>query len=106
MIDDPTDPKISAATVPLIIRDSDAAPFLYFDIAPAYGIFHGAIQIEVASRVLTVAPGGGAKVEFVTTAHIRCSVQAATNLRNALDDALKMLEQPEEGPAVGMGRLN
>lgn len=92
----------------LIYRDFDAAPFVYLDIVPAHGICAGAIQIEVASRVLTAIPGGDVKVEIVTTAHIRCSPNAAINLRNALDAALKMLEQqpPQEGPAAGTGRLN
>ena len=102
---DQSDPKVSPAALPPT-RDSDATPFLYFDVVTAYGTYNGAVQIEVASRIIRATPDGGVIIEFLNTAHIRCSPNAATILRNILDAALKTLERPQEGPAVGMGGLN
>jgi len=78
----------------------NAAPVVYFDIAPAHGIMGGIIQIELASRILNAMPDESVEVKFVTTGRIRCSPTAALNLRNALDASLKMLEQQQHAPAA------
>jgi hypothetical protein len=44
-------------------------------------------------------------VKFLSSARLRCSAHAAGNLRNALDAALKMLEQPQPDP-VAASRMN
>ena len=71
------------------------APLVYFDIVAAYGAMHGAIEIELATRILVPKPDGATEVKFLSSGRLRCSPAAATNLRNALDAALKMLEQPQ-----------
>src|SRR5437667_11714191 len=75
----------------------DTAPFVYFDLTPTHGIFGGAIQIELAARILNATPDGGVEIKFITTGRLRCSPTAALNLRNAIDASLKMLEQPQAG---------
>jgi len=82
----------------------DTAPFVYFDISPVYGILAGAIQIELASRTLSALADGNVEIKFVTSGRLRCSPTAALNLRNAIDAALKMLDQPQHAPAAA--RLN
>lgn len=99
---DPADPTIST-NVPSYDDASDA-PFVYFDIAPVFGTFNGAIQIELASRLLVPAPDGTVGIKFRTTGRLRCSPAAAGHLRDAIEAALKMLEQPQG--AAASGKLN
>jgi hypothetical protein len=89
-------------------EDLTTAPFIYFDIVPAHGTMAGAVQIELASRVLIPHPGGTVEVNFVSIARLRCSPAAAANLRHAIDSALNalvMLEQPQLSPTA-IARLN
>ena len=81
-------------------RDSDAAPFVYFDLAPTFGTMGGAIQIELAGRTLT-PDEQTVTAAFVTTARLRCSPAAARDLVQALSKALEMIEQPQQGAAAG-----
>ena len=90
----------------LIYEDTGAiAPVVYFDIIGAYGTMHGTIEVELATRILVPKPDGGTEVKFLSSGRLRCSPTAATNLRNALDAALKMLEQPQAN-AVATSTLN
>jgi hypothetical protein len=87
-------------------RDSDIAPFIYFDAVGAMGTIAGTVQIELASRVLR-PEGDGVKMEFMTTGRLRCSPLAAQHLREAIDKSLAMLAQPpQSAPPVAPGRLN
>ena len=100
-------PPISAQQNTPPITNSGTAPFIYFDAALAYGVLAGAIQIEIASRVLTPREGTTAvDVQFVCTGHIRCSPAAAVHLRDALTKTLEMLNQPQEVQPVAASRLN
>lgn len=86
-------------------RTLDQAAFVYFDAAPTYGIMNGAIQVELASRVMR-PDGPNVAVEFLITGHIRCSPIAASSLRDALDAALKMLDKPQAEPSAAAAKLN
>ena len=84
-----------------------AAPLVYFDIIGAYGIMHGTVEVELATRILSPAANGATDVRFLSSGRLRCNPTAAANLRNALDAALKMLEQPQPNMAVvAAGKLN
>jgi len=85
--------------------DNNSAPLIYFDIAPAHGILAGAIQVELAARTLNPLADGSVDIKFVTSGRLRCSPAAAMHLRNSLDAALKMLEQPQPSPAAS-AKLN
>jgi hypothetical protein len=90
----------------LIYEDTgSAAPFVYFDIIGAYGTMHGAVEVELATRILVPKANGSTEVKFISSGRLRCSAHAATNLRNALDAALKMLEQPHADP-VATSKMN
>jgi hypothetical protein len=105
MADPASKPSIGAPPY----RNSDTAPFVYFDLVAANGVINGAIQIEVAARTLTPTPDGGVHVEFVATAHIRCSPIAAHLLRNSIDASLKMLEEEQQNASkapAAAGALN
>jgi len=83
----------------------NAAPVVYFDIAPAHGVMGGIVEIELASRILNAMSDGSVDIKFITTGRLRCSPTAALNLRNALDASLKMLEQQQHAP-VATAKLN
>lgn len=80
-------------------------PTVYFDIAPAYGVMRGIVQIELGERILVPHQDDTVDVKFVSCGRLRCSAAAAVHLRNALDASLKMLEQPQPNP-VGVSKLN
>ena len=92
----------------LIYEDTGAAaPLVYFDIVGAYGTMNGAVEVELATRILVPKPDGSTEVKFLSSGRLRCSANAATNLRNGLDAALKMLEQPQGSTAsIAAGKLN
>ena len=90
----------------LVYEDTGAsAPLVYFDIVGAYGTMNGSIEVELATRILVPQPDGSTQVKFLSSGRLRCSATAASNLRNALDAALKMLEQPQAGP-VAASKMN
>src|SRR4051794_28553259 len=100
---DDTDPPGKGA--PSFDNRNDVPIIIYFDIAPAYGVMSGIVQIELGARVLVPHQDDSVDVRFVTVGRLRCSATAATHLRNALDASLKMLEQPVPNP-VGASKLN
>jgi len=97
-------PNAPAVTPPY--EDSHSAPFVYFDIVAAHGTMNGAIQIELASRILVPDPRGRVEIRFRSTGHIRCTPIAAAQLRDSLAAAIKMLEQPQQQSAQAGTTLN
>jgi hypothetical protein len=90
-----SDPTGAPQTTPPYEERFDA-PVVYFDISAAHGIMNGAIQVDLAHRILTPLPEGGVNISFTTSARLRCSPTAAKALRESIDAALKMMEQPQE----------
>ena len=90
----------------LVYEDTGAmAPVVYFDIVAAYGTMNGSIEAELATRILLPRTDGTTDVKFLSSGRLRCSPTAALQLRNALDAALKMLEQPQAN-AVATSTMN
>jgi hypothetical protein len=87
-------------------EDSHSATFVYFDIVAAHGTMNGAVQIELASRTLVPNPRGHVEIRFRTTGHVRCTPIAAAQLRDSLDAAIKMLEQPQQQSGQAGTTLN
>ena len=94
----------------LVYEDTGAAaPLVYFDIVGAYGTMNSSVEIELATRILIPKGDGSTEVKFISSGRLRCTQNAAVNLRNALDAALKMLEpQPAvaDTAVVAAGKLN
>jgi hypothetical protein len=82
------------APTPPPYEGNSTAPFAYFDLVPTQGIMNGAIQIELASRIL-VSADATVVIKFMTTGRLRCSPTAARYLRDAIDACLKMLDLPK-----------
>jgi hypothetical protein len=90
----------------LLYEDTGAmAPIVYFDIVAAYGTMNSSIETELATRVLLPRTDGTTDVKFLSSGRLRCSPTAALQLRNALDAALRMLEQPQAN-AVATSTMN
>lgn len=64
-------------TTPLL-KNTAAAPFVYFDGAPVYGHVNGIIEIELSARVMVPKPDGTVGVNIVCIAHLRGSPAAMT----------------------------
>jgi len=96
---------VAAPDLPPYEDTGGLTPLVYFDIVGAYGIMHGAIEIELATRILVPKRDGSTEAKFISSGRIRCSPNAATNLRNSIDAALKMLEQPQPNP-IAASQLN
>ena len=92
------DPVISP-TIPTYINTS-TAPFVVFDVVAAHGVLNGAVQIELAGRTLIPKDDGTVGIEIVAAARLRCSPAAAIALRDAINGALEMLQQPSEPTPV------
>jgi hypothetical protein len=86
-------------------EDIPGAPVIYFDIVGANGVMNGAVQIELAQRILVPIAGGGVQIKFASSGRLRCSPAAARMLIEALTGALAMLEQPQE-PTAAASKLN
>jgi hypothetical protein len=102
-VTDPID-RPDKTAVPVYDNINDV-PTIYFDIAPAYGVMSGIVQIELGARILVPHGDDSVDVRFISCGRLRCSATAATHLRNAIDASLKMLEQPNPNP-VGGSKLN
>jgi hypothetical protein len=76
------------------------APMVYFDIVGAYGTMSGAVELELATRILIPRADGSTEIKFISSGRLRCSAAAAANLRQGLDAVLKMLEQPPQQVAA------
>ena len=94
-------PDTPAAAVPAAgytVLGTVHAPFIYFDAAAAFGQNSGSIQLELFANALIPDGIGGIETRVVTTAHIRCSANAAMSLRQAIDGVLAMISQTEPVP--------
>jgi hypothetical protein len=78
-----------------MFRNTDA-PFVYFDAIATQGVLNGAVQIDLVSRILIPGEGTSVIVEFVPTGRLRCTPAAAGLLRDSINQALDMLNQPQQ----------
>src|SRR5262249_6505878 len=99
-----TNPSIPTSMPPY--KDGATAPIIYFDGVACFGVLNGTIQIELASRILVPLPDGGARPEFICAGRLRCSPNAAMQLKDALEKALQMLQQTQPSPAIDGSKLN
>ena len=99
-----TDTPSTSNSLPLGYKTVSTCPLIYFDFVPTHGIMGGAVQIELAARTLAPSQAGGVISETIEVGRLRCSPTAAKFLRDALDAALKMLENPQA--EVSSGKLN
>ena len=69
------------------------APVVYFNHAPSIDHTHGVIGVTLVTTVYLPNGNDGIVPAVSVAAHLKCSVQAAIELRAAIDNAL-LLAQP------------
>lgn len=84
-------------TAPLI-KNVATAPFIVFDGAPVYGHLNGLVEVTLTGRAMGLKSDQTVGVDVVAVSHLRCSLQAAANLRDALDKALTMATGQTDEP--------
>jgi hypothetical protein len=98
MADNPdTRPGEMATIIP--VNDVPHAPFIFYDSVPVSGHTNGVISLTLSATRTYIGPDGAAKNDLVVVAYLRGNVQAAVNLRKALDAALLMAAPTTEGKA-------
>jgi hypothetical protein len=103
MSDKPTEKGDTADRLVVSARDLPHAPIVFFEWAPASGFANGIISATLGANCNTqVRPNGEVVSEPLVVAHLRCSVQAALNLRRAIDNALSIAE----GRRLPKGKTN
>jgi hypothetical protein len=97
MADNPdTGPK-EGAMVQII--DTTHAPFIFYEVAPAFGVTNGVINITLSANRTLIGPNGTVVNEQVVVAYLRGNIQAAISLRQAIDNALLLAVPTQEGKA-------
>ena len=73
----------------------DGAPCIYSELASAWGVHDGVAALTLeASRLVNTADG--VRKDLVTVAHLRMSVPAMLQLRDAIDEVEKMARKQSE----------
>ena len=83
-----------------ILTDRDGAPIIYFDGVSPFGFYNGIVHLTLgAYKHIPIGHGPDEiRADLVATAFLRCNVEAAIALRDALDAAL-LMAAPVEGEA-------
>lgn len=91
----PAVPEAKATGITAI--DVVHAPYIYFDGAPNFGNANGIVNFTLcAARHLSA--DDQINTDIIAVAYLRCSVQAAIQLRDSIDKAL-LLGVPIQGDA-------
>ena len=98
MADNP-DTRHGEVAVVIPVSDTPHAPFIFYDGAPVSGYLNGVISLTLSATRTYIGPDGAARNEHVVVAYLRGNVQAAINLRHALDGALLLATPTAEGKA-------
>ena len=83
-------PRPSNKSQPPLLKNAAAAPFVYFDLVPAFGVVNGVVELELAAQMVVPTADGNAHAETVCTVHLRGSLAAMEGLSSAIDKALDM----------------
>ena len=90
---DDFDTRLPHRLVVPIARHSITLRSFFFEWAPVSGYADGIVSITLGASCPQFRPNGEVRGEAVTTAHLKCSIQAALNLRDAIDNALSRAPQ-------------
>ncbi len=93
MTDKPDKPK-QVAPAKITVTDTGLAPFIFFEGVPSFGFLNGVVNITLAAG-RHLMKDGVVSSDVVAVAHLRCNQVAATELRNALNDALLLATKAE-----------
>jgi len=82
----------------IAILDQPHAPFVYFDGTSNFGVGNGIVNVTLVANRFLAMSDGSVLPQAVAMAHLRCSLAAAKDLREALDKAI-LGSMPVEGAA-------
>jgi hypothetical protein len=68
----PTSTRPARARRAPTFENRNDVPTIYFDIAPAYGVMSGIVQIELGARILVPHQDDTIDVRFVSCGRLRC----------------------------------
>lgn len=93
--------KASSPSPAPVLKNATAAPVIYFDGAPVYGIYGGNIEIELSLHILMPSRDGVTVLsDMLCVGHLRCPPAAMKLLVEAGAKAIAMIEQKPDGEAV------
>lgn len=99
-------PKKPVPSSAPMLKNASAAPLVYFDNVPLFGVYSGNIEVELSTRYLMPKLSGEVIGEVNCTGHLRCSPQAAAMLINALEKALEIhARQQQDSQADAQEKL-
>ncbi len=75
---------------------SAAAPFIYFDLVPNFGLNNGVANVTLQAVRFHPTEEGGVVADRVTVAHLRMSFPAVQALKAAIS-GIELLAQPASG---------
>ncbi len=90
-----TAPPTGHPPVKLNIHDAPHAPIVFFDGAPNSGNNNGVVNITLAVSCPLPTADNGVDRNLQVAAYLRCSIPAAIDLRNAINNALLIAATPK-----------
>ena len=97
MTDNP-DSRPGDVAVVIPVNDVPHAPFIFYEAAPVSGYTNGVINLTLSATRTYIGPDGP-RNEHVVVAYLRGNIQAAVNLRAAIDNVMfHVVETLRGGP--------
>jgi len=88
------------STPPIVpVADVPHAPFIYYEGVSAFGFTNGVINLTLVAGRTWIGPDGNVVNDHVVTAYLRGNVQAALNLKHAIDSALLLAAPTDQKQA-------
>lgn len=78
-----------------LMKNTATAPMIYFDGAPTLGLSNSVVEIDLSARVMNLYQGDRVTTDTLCVAHLKCSIEAAVQLRTAINKALAMAKYEE-----------
>jgi hypothetical protein len=97
MIDKPEAPPEKIPPFP--VHDTPHAPFIFYEVAPAFGFTNGVVNITLSANRTYAGLNGAIVNEQVVVAYLRGNIQAALSLKQAIDSAFLLAAPTPEGKA-------
>ena len=94
---DKPDPRPGEVAVVIPVNDVPHAPFIFYEGAPVSGHMNGVISLTLSANRTYIGPDGTPRNDPVVVAYLRGNIQAAVNLRQAIDAALLLAAPTTEG---------
>jgi hypothetical protein len=75
--------------------DTNHAPVVFCEAVPAFGATNSIVRMTLAAARILPGVGDQVQADFVVTAHLRLTREAAVELRDRIDHVLNMTMPPK-----------